>query len=214
MKNIMPLLALMSFTFALGQRVKDIQEPLMEHCLEKKEVPLRTYNVPENECYYLKDTMDELKDYEGTWKGTWDNKTLYITFKKLTGKYDIYLEYYMDFLIAKFKVLDSNGNILFDNTADPDNEAKIEGSTFAEIGAKSGPNRDIGGKYSLLYFDESLCDLWGGIYINFSNPQKTQMQFDFNQKRRVIFPDCYYYNYPTSQYPRPLPNQEIVLTKQ
>jgi hypothetical protein len=42
--------------------------------------PLRTFTeIPENA--YLKDTNNELATYEGTWKGTFNNKTIFITFK-------------------------------------------------------------------------------------------------------------------------------------
>ncbi|MGL6128449.1 DUF6705 family protein, partial [Chryseobacterium artocarpi] len=74
--------------------------------------PLRTFtDIPENA--YLKDLNNELNYYAGTWKGIWNNKTIYIIFKKNTYTYDNVLKYYKDNLIGKFKVLDSNGNILF-----------------------------------------------------------------------------------------------------
>ncbi|WP_317047235.1 DUF6705 family protein, partial [Chryseobacterium shigense] len=67
--------------------------------------PLRTFtDIPENA--YLKDTNNELQSYEGTWKGVWANKTIYITFKKITNKFDSDFKYYIDYLIGKFKVLD------------------------------------------------------------------------------------------------------------
>jgi len=111
--------------------------------------------------------------------------------------------------------LSNNGTVLFDSTSDSDNNAKISGIGFAKMGAKAGPDKYIGGKYMMLYNDESLCNLSGSIYINFANAAKTQMQFEFNQNKRYIFPECYFYNYPQSQYPRPLPNMGgITLTKQ
>ncbi|MCD1116212.1 DUF6705 family protein [Chryseobacterium turcicum] len=86
--------------------------------------PLRTFTeIPENT--YLKDTNNELQGYEGVWKGTWNNRTIFITFKKNSYIYDNVLKYYKDNLIGKFKVLDSNGNILFDNTNISDDKAKI-----------------------------------------------------------------------------------------
>ncbi|MDY3316211.1 hypothetical protein PG630_02660, partial [Riemerella anatipestifer] len=49
--------------------------------------PLRTFSeLPKGA--YLKDTKNELPAYEGTWKGTWDGKTILITFKKETNIYD------------------------------------------------------------------------------------------------------------------------------
>ena len=200
--------------FALSQKPGNLE--LVEACPTYTIVPLRTYTeIPKDQCYYMKDINNELQDYVGTWKGIWDNKTLLITFKKITNRYNMYFKYNEDLLIAKFKVTDSGGNILFDNTSDSDNNAKIIGSGFAIMGAKSGPDKSIGGKYTMLYHDESLCNLRGTIYINFANTAKTQMQFEFNQKKRYIFPECYFYNYPQSQYPRPLPNRDgITLTKQ
>ncbi|PQA89813.1 hypothetical protein B0A69_22030, partial [Chryseobacterium shigense] len=66
---------------------------------------MRTFtDIPENA--YLKDTNNELQSYEGTWKGVWANKTIYITFKKITNKFDSDFKYYIDYLIGKFKVLD------------------------------------------------------------------------------------------------------------
>ncbi len=59
--------------------------------------PLRTFtDIPENAS--VKDTNSELQYYEGLWKGTWNNKMIFIIFKKLTNK-DLYkwvrhIEYY------------------------------------------------------------------------------------------------------------------------
>lgn len=214
MKNILTITAILLSSFVFSQPAGGAQ-PLMELCPQKTILPLRTYtDIPEEQCYYLKDTNNELQDYEGTWKGIWNNKTIFITFKKLTDRYSIYRKHNRDLLIAKFKVLDNNGNVLFDNTSDSDDNAKIKGSGFANIGSKSGPNNDIGGKYTLLYYDTTLCNLKGTIYIGFVNTTKNQLKFKFTQRRQTIFQSCYYYNYPSSQYPKPLPDEDIILTKQ
>ncbi|REC51653.1 hypothetical protein DRF62_16815 [Chryseobacterium piscium] len=214
MKNILKIIMVLISIFAFSQNHGNWVP--IDSCPTYTIVPLRTYtDIPENQCYYMKDINNELQDYVGTWKGTWDNKTLFITFKKIANRYNQHFKYNEDLLIAKFKVTDSNGTILFDNTSDSDNIAKIIGSGFAIIGAKAGPDKDIGGKYTMLYHDESLCNLRGSIYVNFANTAKTQIQFEFNQRKRYIFPECYFYNYPESQYPRPLPNADsLILTKQ
>lgn len=213
MKNFLSITAVLICCSAFSQPGGGLT--LVDLCPQKTVIPLRTFtDIPEEQCYYLKDTENELQDYEGTWAGNWNNKTLLITFKKITERYDIDLKYHEDVLIAKFKVLDNNGNILFDNTSVSDNNAKIIGGGFVKEGTKGGPTIYIGGYYSLLYSDPSLCQLWGFIYIKFANSAKTQLQWKFNQRRQTIFPDCYYYNYPTSQYPKPLPNEDIVLNKQ
>lgn len=162
--------------------------------------PLRTFtDIPPNA--YLKDTNNELVSYEGMWKGSWNNKTIYIAFKKINNKYNVNLKYYKDFLIAKFKVLDEHNNILFDNTNTADIDAKITGGKF----------RKIDGKYSLGYLDMDLCGITGYIMINFTDATKTKLNWKYNIGSNIIREDCPYYN--TVPFPDPLP-KEIVLIKQ
>ncbi|WP_106915323.1 DUF6705 family protein [Chryseobacterium aurantiacum] len=162
-------------------------------------LPLRTYtDIPENA--YLKDTNNELQYYEGTWKGTWDNKTVFITFKKVTNQYNDNLKYFKDYIIGKFKVVDNNGIILFDNTNVTDNFAKIRGSRI----------RKIDDKYSLIYNDFDLCNTSGNIIINFIDTSKTQLTWKMAYGSNMITIECPYYN---TQVPEALP-KDIILTKQ
>jgi hypothetical protein len=164
--------------------------------------PLRNFSdIPENS--YEKDTNNELPAYEGTWKGSWNNKIIYVSIKKMTNKFDNTLKYYKDCLIAKFKVTDLNGLILFDNTNLADNQAKIEGGGF----------RKVDNKYSLIYIDMDLCERSGTILINFTDSTKTKLQWSYSQDENFIEPDCFYYNYAPQDYPQPLP-RNIILTKQ
>lgn len=49
--------------------------------------PLNTYSeVPNNA--YIKDINNELVPYEGNWKGTWNNKTIFISFKKIKKQFN------------------------------------------------------------------------------------------------------------------------------
>jgi len=165
--------------------------------------PLRTYQeLPENS--YLKDTNNELPTYEGTWKGTWNNKIIYVTFKKLEHSYIDTFKAYRDVLIAKFKVTDLNGNILFDNNNLSDENAKIEGV---------GRFRKKDDKYGFTYVDQDLCNRSGIILINFTDSTKTKLQWSYSQDENFIEPDCFYYSYAPQNYPQPLPNN-IVLIKQ
>lgn len=162
--------------------------------------PLRTFtSIPENA--YLKDTNNELNAYEGTWKGTWNNRTIFVTLKKVTHKYNENLKYYKDFLIGKFKVLDNNGNILFDNTNLPDDNTKIWG----------GGIRKVDDKYSLNYVDQDLCNTSGNIRISFTDSTKTKINWNLYVDNDIITSDCPYYN--ADPFPQALP-EEIVLTKQ
>lgn len=164
---------------------------------------LRTYGVEFPKDSYVKDINNELQDYTGTWKGTWNNKNFQVTFNKIMI-YKSYLNeraYYNDILIGKFKVTDSNGLILFDNTNIPNNGAKINGSGFKK-------NTD---NYLLNYIDEEICGMSGWIYINFIDATKTKLNWRFSDMTDVITSDCPYYN--ANPFPEPLP-KNIVLTKQ
>src|SRR5690606_9447731 len=123
--------------------------------------------------------------------------------KKMSEKYSWIDKYYSDFLIAKFKTVDANGNVLFDNTQISDENVKIEGLSF----------RKIDGKYSLIYIDPELCYTTGSIRINFADATKTQLEWSYGKRINWIDTDCYFYNYPENQYPEPLP-QNVILTQQ
>lgn len=164
--------------------------------------PLRTYGIKIPQNAYLKDTNNELPSYEGTWKGTWNNKVIFLTLKKRNYVFtSTMLGYYADILIGKFKVTDNNGNVLFDNTNLSDAEAKIEGGRF----------RKKDGKYSLTYSDMDICGLNGFIQINFTDSTKTKLAWKFDEGDFIITKDCPYYSSP--EFPQPLP-KEIILTKQ
>jgi len=162
--------------------------------------PLTATELPENS--YRKDINNDLQAFEGTWKGTWKEKTFLINFKKIVNQYDNILKIYIDRLIGKFQVKDSNGNILFDNLNLADNKAKIEGG-------KIFPS----GKYTLSYVDPDLCLKSGGIMINFTNPNKTELKLKFYETSQVLDSECFYHGKPIDQRPEPIP-QEIILTKQ
>lgn len=162
--------------------------------------PLRTFTeIPTNG--YLKDTNNELPEYVGTWKGEWNNKTIFITLKKITNQYNENLKYYKDYLIGKFKVVNSSGQILFDNTTIPDNDAKIWGGKFSKND----------NKYSFTYIDEDICGMTGTIKINFTDSSKTQLNWQFSDMTDIITSACPYYN--TNPFPEPLP-KNIILIKQ
>jgi hypothetical protein len=164
--------------------------------------PLRTFiDIPENS--YLKDTNNELQYYGGTWKGEWNGKKIYLTFNKITNQYDDTFKYYRDFLVARFKVTDLNGSVLYDNTNLPDNNVKIQGLKF----------RKLDDKYSFIYIDEDLCSRSGNILINFTDSTKTKLEWKYSQSENWINKDCFYHGWAQADVPQPLPNN-IILTKQ
>lgn len=165
--------------------------------------PLRTFTeIPENS--YLKDTNNELPAYEGVWKGQWNNKVIYVTFKKVSNKYKSSLNYYSDRLIARFKVTDlNNTNVFFDNTNLPDDQVKIDGGRF----------RKSNDKYGLVYVDRDLCMRSGTILINFTDITKTKLQWKYMQDENWLDSSCFYHGWTQADIPQPLPF-DIILTKQ
>ncbi|PIF47760.1 hypothetical protein CLU96_4829 [Chryseobacterium sp. 52] len=207
MKNLLIILTTVIFNLVSGQRDHG---PVQEACSSYHKFPLRTFNsLPEEPCNYLKDKNNELPAFEGTWKGTWDNKIVFITFKKISKIFNSNLKYYSDYLIGKYKILDSNGNvltesvkgnILFDTMNIADYKAKIKGGKF----------KKTNDKYSLTYVDSDLCYKSGFIEISFTDTSKTQLNWNLNLGSNMISSDCAYYN---TDFPDVLPAQ-ITLIKQ
>lgn len=169
-------------------------------CNAQQIFSLRPSETTFPEGSYQKDTNNELPSYEGTWKGTWDGKTVFVTFKKLAYQYNPFRKFYSDYLIGKFKIIDSNGSIIFDNMSISDANAKIKGINF----------RRWGDKYALAYVDSDLCGTSGTIAIKFTDVSKSQLNWNLYLDSNMITSSCQYYN---TDIPDALP-EEIILTRQ
>lgn len=172
-------------------------------CAQIYPITTPTFDVPPNS--YIKDLNNDLLPYEGTWRGTWDNKVFYFTLKRIKKLHEFRPNhpFYKDILVGKFKILTSDEVLtVYDNTNLPDNDAKIEGTRFF--------NNPI--RYSLLYLDPDLCLRSGSIRINFINSNPTQLNWKYIDTTDMLPSDCSYLNSPNGL-PDPLP-KEIILTKQ
>lgn len=145
---------------------------------------------------YYKDLDNELNQYEGTWKGTFDNKIFTIIFSKIKlhnsiGNYD------QDRIIGKYKMQDINGNELYSTYSLPDEKAKVTSLGFVEQTNHT--------KLSLMFSD--LC-IDGEIHLSFDNPQKTQMHWKYFTNQTLVVDDsgCAPYN--------EMPRGEMTLIKQ
>jgi hypothetical protein len=80
-------------------------------------VPLNNVDSPEGA--YEKDLDNVLPFFEGTWKGTFNNKELTLQFTKYPNHLNTYSSehyVYTDMLMAKFKVIDlSTNQVLYDD---------------------------------------------------------------------------------------------------
>lgn len=174
-------------------------------CKAQQIFPLNTKdnNLPPNS--YIKDVDNQLPDFEGTWKGEWNNKIITIIFKK-AKRYDTLSQknpFYKDILYGKFQVKESTGKILFDNLSIQEKDSKIEGIFITPTG-----------NYQLIYMDPDLCNKVGMITIGFPDPtKKTELKMRYKDYPQTPDPKCFYYGKPVDQQPEPLP-KEIVLIKQ
>lgn len=77
--------------------------------------------IPDN-ITYIKDVNHVLDKYVGTWKQTYDSKTYEFRMAKVTNKMGRITE---DRLLMRFMVTDSNGTILTNTTALPDDSPYV-----------------------------------------------------------------------------------------
>ncbi|WP_326981188.1 DUF6705 family protein [Chryseobacterium sp. MYb264] len=175
------------------------------YCKAQEQIfPLTTMNneLPPNS--YIKDTENQLPVFEGTWKGTSDNKTFTVVFKKVKF-FDTLAQknpYYKDILWGKFQLKDAEGKILFDNLSVEDQYSKIQGMRIHPSG-----------KYELVYIDPELCNKVGLIMMGFTGPSKKELKFRYKDYPQPLDSSCFYFGKPVDQQPDPLP-KEIILTKQ
>lgn len=173
-------------------------------CEAQQILPLttRSNEIPLNS--YIKDTENQLPDFEGTWKGNWNDKTLTIIFKK-AKYYDTLSQkdpYYRDMLFGKFQVKGSDGKILFDNLSLEGKYSKIQGLQITPSG-----------RYELIYIDSDLCNKVGTILISFTDTEKKELELRYKDYPQNIDSKCFYYGKSADQQPEPLP-KKINLTKQ
>lgn len=154
-------------------------------------IPLETKGDRIEGAYY-KDLDNELLPFVGTWKGTFQGKIFTITFSKI--KYN-YSDYYADTIIGKYKMQDSNGNVLYSTYNLTDEKAKISSIGFMNYKTK----------LRLLFLDKCIE---GDILIHFTNVEKTQMYWKYVTNQTIVTDDsnCAPYN--------EMPRGEFILNKQ
>ncbi|WP_419870602.1 DUF6705 family protein [Chryseobacterium sp. CT-SW4] len=125
---------------------------IFSFCLKAQEYPLNTSpsDIPDNA--YLKDMNNELDKYVGLWKGTWNNKTIYIQLKKIKHYSSIPGDthpYYVDDIFGERKIIASDGTIEIDRITNFNNQSP-------EI---FGMSRSLkNGNWKRLYFyPENMC---------------------------------------------------------
>ncbi|MFC4739826.1 DUF6705 family protein [Flavobacterium ponti] len=190
MKNILKTLCLFLFTINISCKAQII--------------PLNSVDYPDGA--YLKDLDNILPFWEGTWKGTVNNKEYTIQFVKFTQHQTTFSDgsfEYEDLLMGKFKVMDLSTNQILYNDLNTTifNDYKIQ------------LNGKLGTEYFFMFFDtQSNCNNTFKFSLVKDNTNPNQVlytNFSFDEYDSW---DCQYQN--QEDIPMFLPQTNLTLTKQ
>lgn len=124
-----------------------------------------SYNQELEDGAHIKDINNVLNKYEGTWEGTYDDKNFEFVVQKVTQN-NIDLNYKHDLLVMRYKITDSNGNIIESNLTPNIDVPEIEGKYLSNTGT-----------YYVMSYDgrDFVCGQSGDIFIETIN-NNTQMK--------------------------------------
>ncbi|MFC4687018.1 DUF6705 family protein [Epilithonimonas pallida] len=164
------------------------------------------YDAPTNT--YFKDLNNELDPYVGTWKATFQGKTItLVVTKELKRPYAILGKNFLkDIIIIRYEVKDSNANIL--QTTLP--EAYLAGDRVRNLIMSLGTNLNSNNELNLVYAGGNCSVGLGEIIIKMIN--STQFSWNYSPGTTVRNDiDCP----PNQDYNIYLPETEnLVFTKQ
>ncbi|RPD94040.1 hypothetical protein EGM88_12670 [Aureibaculum marinum] len=148
---------------------------------------------------YIKDVNNLLDKFIGTWEGTYNNKTYKFYITEITKSY---LEISEDKLLIRYKITDTDGNVIENTTALPsDNTLVIKGRYLDKS------------KYTYVFYYQgknSDCGQNGDVFISVYGTNNTKMKL-FLQVSGEIWSgaDC-----PDTPIAQILPTEQMELIKQ
>lgn len=173
-------------------------------------LPLNTPMVDSPNGAYYKDLDGELNQYVGTWKGTWEGKTILLQLRKIKKRYTSNDGTYFDLdkILGERKIISANGIIEVDRITNFDENSPEFYGIF-------GQRKNFAQKY-LLFQPDNMCNKTANVNINFTDAQKTQMSLHLELNPNGVLESCQYYNLiivEGKSWPINFP-KDIVLTKQ
>ncbi|MDH6253459.1 hypothetical protein M2347_003186 [Chryseobacterium sp. H1D6B] len=193
MKKILAILLILSINSISAQQI----------------FPLNTSKIDYSNGDYYKDLDGELNPYTGTWKGTWEGKTLYLELRKIKKRFTSTSGNYFDSdqIVGERKVISSAGAVEVDRIIGFDESA----SEFLGI---FGQYNNFSQKY-LLFQPRNMCNATANVNVTFSNAEKTQLILHFQENPGILTESCHLYNQLADGkgFPFNFP-KDIVLTKQ
>ncbi len=168
--------------------------------------PINYYSETMPNGTYIKDTNNSFAPFIGTWRVSWNGKTITFFISKVTknlftypsGKY-----YFEDCLIAKYIITDNVTGVELANTTSVNNfrEQKISNIGYVK-----------NGKFEFIYIDTDLCGYGGIIYLRQDPNNPDIMNYGFMFDREYQLPTgCIYPTIPSI--PILIPTTSLVLTR-
>ncbi|MEG0927524.1 DUF6705 family protein [Chryseobacterium sp.] len=172
--------------------------------------PLNTPTIDSPNGAYYKDLDGELNQYVGTWKGTWETKTLFLQLRKIKKRYTSNDGTYFDVdkIVGERKIVLANGATEVDRISNFDEMAPEFYGIF-------GQKKNFSQKF-LLFQPKDMCTKTANLDINFMDSHKTQMRLQFKYNPHGVYESCQYYQQimvEGKDWPMNFP-KDIVLTKQ
>jgi hypothetical protein len=166
-------------------------------------VPLNSNHLLHNSNGdYHKDTQNWLADFEGTWMGNFDGKSITIVLQKFTNHLFTYPNgsfCYKDVISGKFQITNSNGIVLVPFT--PLND-------FVSTKLLSTDCNDS--RLILAYIDLFRCDVNGSVILKKSQTNSNQLNYFYDPEGFISISGCPFNATDIQQ----LPINTLVLTKQ
>lgn len=193
----MKFLILITLLLAISCKAQVVSLETIAQC--RQETPSIT--CPDN-WIYEKDINNSLEKYIGVWKGTYDEKTYEVQFKK--GLYqDLTLsERKSDILVGRLRIKDINNLILYDTFTELDNPK----TNFSGLGFASNLQQ-----YMMYFSGESPtgCINYGTVYLNIKLSTPNILNIFYMGDYDIVEGEC------PSSFKRTFPEkQNISLTKQ
>ncbi|MET3538247.1 DUF6705 family protein [Chryseobacterium limigenitum] len=147
---------------------------------------------------YVKDTNNRLNQFVGTWKGSYNGKNYEIKLEKKLqfGNYNVK----WDKLIGRILIKDNNGNTLYNNSSESDNNISFWGNNFQ------------GRTYDMHFVGNYDCLESGDVFIETKIANPNEMTLFYNQDKDGWLDPAKCPNFST--YGSLLPTQKMTLVKQ
>lgn len=203
MKNILITLCLIISFSCKSQIVSNYQIPNTLDIIPVEQI-VDEFIINPEENVHIKDVNHIFDNYIGNWTASINAKDYTFIITKETILFDAYDNIYLDVLLIRYLILDSNNLAIIEDSTDSSYESvPIEGSIFRNL--SNGLNYEL--HYTGMQEDKVACGQNGNVYIKLTN-NNTQLYFNLSDDHNM-YDEC-----PNGLAEQVLPINRILLTKQ